>query len=449
MIRFRPTAIACLAAAGCAAAPPGYPSRRADWERARSERVAAASVAVEEPDEASDLVRLLRYARANNPGLQAAFERWKVALERVPQATALPEPRLSFSGFLAAVETRAGPLQARVGLAQPFPWFGELALAGSVAFEASESAREALEAERLELDQRVRAAWYEYAWVARAIEITEGNRELLVHWESVARARMKTGLGRHSDVIRAQVELGKLEDRVQALADLRRPVAAELNAALNRPAGAPLPTPPYPLPEPPAIDEERLSAELGATSPRLRALQHRIEAARHGIDLADKAFYPDFFLGADYTFVGPADTSGVADSGDDALALTLGFDLPVWRSSYRAGAREAEAGMREARLQHQEARNRLSAALAMALYRFRDGNRRVGLFRDSLVPKGEESVRALDTAYQAGDEGFLDLIDAQRVLLEFQLESARAAADRAKALAEIERLTGVRLHDEV
>ncbi len=42
------------------------------------------------------------------------------------------------------------------------------------------------------------------------------------------------------------------------------------------------------------------------------------------------------------------------------------------------------------------------------------------LFRDSLVPKGEESVQALDISYQAGDDGFLDLIDAQRVLLEFQ-----------------------------
>ena len=104
--------------------------------------------------------------------------------------------------------------------------------------------------------------------------------------------------------------------------------------------------------------------------------------------------------------------------------------------------------MKGARMEQEETRNRLSSDLEMALYQFRDGDRRVGLFRDSLIPKGEESVQALDTAYQAGDEGFLDLIDAQRVLLEFQLQAARAEADRAKAVAEIERITGIALHPE-
>ena len=97
----------------------------------------------------ADISQLLSYARATNPGLEAAFQHWKAALERVPQATTLPEPRLSFSGYLSEVETRTGPMQARIGLAQPFPWFGELELAGSVAFEVSEAAREMLEAARL------------------------------------------------------------------------------------------------------------------------------------------------------------------------------------------------------------------------------------------------------------------------------------------------------------
>ena len=71
--------------------------------------------------------------------------------------------------------------------------------------------------------------------------------------------------------------------------------------------------------------------------------------------------------------------------------------------------------------------------------------RRVELFRNGLVPKGEESIQALDTAYQSGDEGVLDLIDAQRVLLEFQLQAARAESDLAQALSMIEKITGVQL----
>jgi len=268
----------------------------------------------------------------------------------------------------------------------------------------------------------------------------------LGHWESVALSRMETGLGSHADVIRAQVELGKLEDRVQTLQDLRRPLAARLNAALGRDARAALPTPQLPLPAPPELDESKLLADLERTSPRLRAFAHRIEAAKLGVDLADKAYYPDFFVGADYTLVGSANAPGVAGSGDDAFALTLGFDLPIWRSSYNAGARAADAQMRAAHMEHDEARNQLAAELEMAFYEFRDAHRRMQLFQERLIPKGEESVRALDTAYQSGDEGFLDVIDAERVLLEFQLEAARAEADRGKALADIERITGASLY---
>ena len=341
MITLRPTPI-ILVLASCVTQPRDYEDRLSTWEEMRSARAAAVAPDTEALDSTADLGQLLRYARAHNPGLEAAFQRWKAALERVPQVTALPEPRVSFGGYLSEVETRVGPMQARVGLAQPFPWFGELELAGEVAFEASEAAREMVEAARLDLDQRVRDAWYEYAWVGQAVEITEGNRELLVHWESVARARMETGLGSHADVIRAQVELGKLEDRVQTLKDLGRPLVARLNAALNRSPAASLPRPSFPLPEPPDIDEDRLAAALSSSSPILRALGHRVEAAKYGTDLAHKAFYPDFFVGADYTFIGSAESSGVSGSGDDAVALTLGLDVPIWRSSYRAGLREAD-----------------------------------------------------------------------------------------------------------
>ena len=65
-----------------------------------------------------------------------------------------------------------------------------------------------------------------------------------------------------------------------------------------------------------------------------------------------------------------------------------------------------------------------------------------------MIPKGEEALLSLQTAYESGKGGFLDLIDAQRTLLEFQLQAARGQADRAQALAKIEHLSGVSLHQD-
>ena len=50
-----------------------------------------------------------------------------------------------------------------------------------------------------------------------------------------------------------------------------------------------------------------------------------------------------------------------------------------------------------------------------------------------------------EDAFTAGEASFLDLIDAQRTLLEFQLSYERALADQSTRLAQLEALVGVEL----
>ena len=72
----------------------------------------------------STLEDYLAFAALNNPGLEAAFNRWKAGLERITQVGTLPDPRFNYSYFIREVETRVGPQRHRVGLMQMFPWFG-------------------------------------------------------------------------------------------------------------------------------------------------------------------------------------------------------------------------------------------------------------------------------------------------------------------------------------
>lgn len=395
--------------------------------------------------EGAGLPELLRYAHQNNPGLAAAFERWLASAQRSTQAASLPDPMLRFTGYLEEVETRVGPMDAKLGLSQAFPWFGTLSAAGRRADREAAAALARLEAARFDLEARVRVDWYEYAWLEEAIAVTRGHRELIVHLESVARSRLEVGIGSHADVLRAQVELGKIEDRLRSLEDLRRPTVARLNASLGRATDAPLPRPTGELPTPPAFDTATLLQGLRETSPVLLALAEQVRAAEEGVALAQKGFWPSLSVGADAVFIGSAVNPNTPGSGDDALSLTVGLTLPIQRGAKHARLVETRAELRGARASLEDAEHQLAAKLEQALYRVRDGDRRAHLFQESLIPKGEESLESLDIGYQAGDEEFDDLIDAERVLLEFQLQAVRAEADRAQALAEVERLAGVRL----
>ncbi|MHC5113077.1 MAG: TolC family protein, partial [Planctomycetota bacterium] len=398
-------------------------------------------------DEHATLDDYLRYAALNNPGLEAMFQDWKAAVERAPQVRALPDPRFTYGYYLGEVETRVGPMRHSVSLSQTFPWFGKLQDREDAAARHANAAYQRFEAARLALFLRVEAAYNELFFLRKSIDIAEENLELLTQFERVARTRYRVAAAGHPDVIRVQVELGALEDRLLRLRDLRAPYAARLNATLNRPPGADVPWP--------ASVSERVLDDDGAMlfevlrerSPELIALQEEIERERIGAEIARKDGLPDVTAGLAYTFVDERGDVAIAENGDDAVLATVSVNLPIWREKYDAGVREALARRLAAAGRRGEAVNRLASELQEALFEHEDARRRVGLYRDTLIPKATESLQASLGAFEQGKSDFLDLVDTQRTLLEFQLALERALVDRATSYARLERLVGADLAD--
>lgn len=393
-------------------------------------------------DENSALSNYLAYAALKNPQLEAAFNRWKAALEMVSQARTLPDPRFNYGYFMQEVETRVGPQEQRVGLSQMFPWFGKLKLRGEAALEGANAAQQQYEAAKLKLFDEVKQAYYELYYVGRATEVAEKNVELLKYIEEVARSKYEAGQAQYADVIKAQVELDRLRDRLRTLQDVKHPALARLNAALNRPAATPLPWPAHFPPAQITTNTPALIQQLVEFNPELKRLDFLAEKEKASIALAKKEFYPDVTLGVDYIDTGPARMAGVADSGKDSVVAGFSINIPLWREKYRAGVREAQSRYNAARLERQDRANLLTTDLEMALFKFQDAQRKISLYRDALIPKAEENVKVIRRSFEAGKSDFLSLIDSQRVLLEFQLTYERAVADREQGLSAVEKLVG-------
>ena len=387
------------------------------------------------------LEEYVRYALAKNAGIRAAFEKWKAALEAIDPARARPDPRLAAGYFVRPVETRVGPQEWRLGLAQTFPWFGRLALQGKMKTAAAQAARQRYEAARLDLVFQVESAYYELYYLERAIAIQASNLQWLNSLEQVARTNYRAGRGSQADVLKIQMELGKLTDELQSLRDRRSPVRTRFNAVLNRPAGAPVPPVEELPPVPPLLDQVALEHH-----PLLRARDFEIERARNAVEKAHKEGYPTWTLSFDYVGTGGRETAvPVPDEGKDPLAAMLSLNLPLDRSQYRAGVRQAQARQHAAELERKERENQLEARLQLALYQWRDSRRKIELYRGSLLPRAEQTLDVTQQAFAAGKGSFLDLIDAQRLRLEFQLGKERALVDHARHRAEIDLLTGGRL----
>ncbi len=384
----------------------------------------------------------LGYAAVHNEELKSAYLAWKALENRAPQATALPDPVFRYTLYLEPVETRVGPQEHAFALAQTIPWFGELSLKGQVEEEHASAAAANVDAAFLKVAYQVRKAYFDLAYLGHAIAITQEHLDLLAQWEAVARSRYETGIGGYADVIKAQVELGKLADRLAELRDRYRPLAAALNAALNRPPDTLVPWPNLPTGAMPPIDEIELMGRLSNENPDLNSLHHQAESFLQAEKLASKQGYPELTLGINYIQTGQARMAGVPDSGHDAVMANLAINIPLWRGKYSAAKKEAAGKYRAVHSARADRENTLMAELERALFSYRDSLRKMDLYGDTLLPKGRQSLGATVAAYESGKAGFLDVIDAERLLLEFELSHARAAADLRIHLAEIEKLVG-------
>ncbi len=394
------------------------------------------------PDEAT-LTDYTAYALRHNAALEAAFNRWQAALAKIPQARSLPDPKLSYRYYIREVETRVGAMRQGVGVSQTFPWIEKLMLREDAAAQAARAAHANFQAQRWQLVRRVAEAYWELYYLDQSVAVVGENRRLVEHLEGVARTRYKTATASHPEVIRAQVELGKLGDRFVSLQDLRGQAAAELNAAMNRPTDSTVPAIIPADDEYVTIDDAEMLRQLEEANPKLAAMQAEVEQRQHEVELARQAYIPDLTLGVDYTDMNDSIAGRhPSDDGKDAVAVMASINLPIWYGKLSAGVREARHKHYAAMLARQQTLADLTARVRRAGFDYRDAQRKYDLYSNTLLPKARQLVKAREGAFRGGTASFLDLVDAQRVLLEFNLAVARARADRGKSLARIEALLG-------
>jgi outer membrane protein TolC len=181
---------------------------------------------------------------------------------------------------------------------------------------------------------------------------------------------------------------------------------------------------------------------LKLNNPDLASLDFELQSAKNAIAVSEKRFFPDFGIGV------KKERGVMSENGTrEAVMMMFSLNVPIWRGNYEAAKLQAKAQAERIRQERINAENNIAAQAAQALYDFEDSTRRISLYGDTLISKAQELVTNSEAAYKAGTIDFLDLIDAQRMLLEYRLACERALADNAQKLAELEMLTGSALAD--
>lgn len=380
-----------------------------------------------------------------NPAIQEALARSRAAELRVPQVTSLPDLMLNVGQAIQRPETRVGSQLNTLSVSQVFPWFGKLDLRGQMATQEAIASSQLYVGRQRDVIVAVKRAFYDLAYVDTAMAISQEERALLDHYEQLSQSRYSTGQGLQQAVIKIQAEITKVVSRLDTLNQQRVTLATRLNTLMNRPPDTPLP--PVVRPTLPDVDLDldelyRLGDEHRQELLASRAL---IERSERGIDLAKKDYWPDVAIGASYTnIIGRDVLPPPPDNGKNALTVSVGVSIPLWREKYRAGVQRATEETLAQRRHYEAVQNEVEFAVRDQVARLKTLRGQVRLFNDVLIPQAEEALRSTESAYQTGQVGVLDLLDSERVLLQVRLGNARQEADFLVALAELERAVGTK-----
>lgn len=393
-----------------------------------------------------DRATLVAAVLDRNRDLVAAEAAWRAAGERSVQASALPDPRLSYA--LAPLSVAGGNRFGQsVELSQPWPYPGKLRLAGEVAEARAEAAGWRVDELRLDLAHLASDIFYDLHLIDRSREINVFHVELLEELKEVATTRYAAGFEAQQVPLQAEVELTHLVHRDVTLRSERQRLEARLNALLHRSPSAPLPplvfdASPQGVPE--LEHGERHAAGFAAAAlvdaalgvrPEVAAAESEIAARRLERELAGLERRPDFGWMAVY--------SSMWNDEEHRLMTGVSVTLPVRRARLVALAAEADAELAAAEARREAVADRVRSEVAVAADLLAEMVHVVDLYDSRLLPAARDQLQAARSGFQTGQVSFLSVVEAEKNLRTVELGKATATIDRQRRRADLERALGI------
>lgn len=378
---------------------------------------------------------LIELVLARNPSLAEMVAAWQAASARYPQVTSLDDPMFSGTIGPASIGSREVDFAYKVQITQKYPWCGKLALRGENALAEASAAGHDVEDVRVRLVESARTAFYDYYLVDRALAVNEEALRLLKEFRENAETRYKTGLTPQQDVLQADVEIGRQQERQVILERMREVAIARINTLMHLPTDSPLPPPPKQLqPDGALPDVLALQATAVARRPDLRALADRITAEQAQLALAYKEFYPDFEVMAAY--------DAFWQEKDLRPMLGVQMNLPVRKARRYGAVTEAEARVAQRQAELARQTDQVNLQVKEAYAQVSESRRVVRLYRKTILNAAESNVKAAQSAYVTGKIPFLSLIDAQRNVINLRDRYYETVADYFRRTAALERAVG-------
>ncbi|TXS94095.1 TolC family protein [Parahaliea maris] len=385
-------------------------------------------------------------AREQDPWLEGSRLRQEALAASEVAAGSLPDPMISLGAANLPIDTfnfNQEPMtQFKVGVSQALPRGDSLEL-GQQRFALLGEQQSHLRSDRREqLAVSVAGLWLD-AWLAQeSARLIEGDRSLFEYLFEVAQNSYSNALGqtRQQDVIRAQLELTRLDDRIARLRQQHDTAVGQLAQWLGAGVGVGGALPELALRAPERVraagpvDAAWLGQVLSA-HPVVASVEQTIAASEVDVELARQKFRPQWGVNASY---GYRDDAPDGMDRADFFSVGVSFDLPLFTSNRQDRELQSAAAQAEAsRTDRALALRRLRAGFEAERASLTQLEARESLYSDRLLAQMHEQSEAALSAYTSVDGDFAEVVRARIDELNTRVEALGIRVERQRAIARL------------
>src|SRR5205807_6404564 len=232
---------------------------------------------------------------ANNPAIKEVENRWRAAKERITQAAAWDDLKVSGdSRFKRFVEIPPNAfMDQSATVEQLIPVTGKNVARARGAAAGALSVFEEVRRAELGVIAKARASYFRLANAYEQLEINSKNLVSLRQIADISRSRYEGGLESAANVLVAETDYSKL---LETRRDLERNLSdaqSQLNALMNRDAFAPLGAPATAAIHLPKLSLANLREVVLAQRPEMQMARAKIDLEKSRLQLAHRAWIPD------------------------------------------------------------------------------------------------------------------------------------------------------------
>ncbi len=400
----------------------------------------------------------IHLAQQNDPWLTGNKQKQKALLAQSVAAAALPDPKVSIGLANLPTDTfefnQEGMTQLKVGVAQMFPRGDTLAIKQQQLQQFSEQFPFQRQDRRSKIAVTVGSIWLDSYLAQQSIALIKQNYFLFQQLTDIAQANYSSALGkaRQQDIVRAQLVLTRLDDRVLKLQQQQQMYQQKLTQWLsdyltdtssNSSEGI-LPLakfslsaelPDLSLQQQSLVNSSKVASAQELVKyfyqhPAVKAVDHKIIATKTGINLAKQKYQPEWGVNASYAY---RDGAPAGSDRADLLSVGVTFDLPLFTENKQdqevaAAVATTESVKTERILLLRE----FMASFASNKAKLQQLNERDKTYQTLLLPQTHMQAEASLTAYTNDDGDFAEVVRAKIDELNTKIEALTINIEQLK-----------------